>query len=265
MLHEARKRKLTAVMTREVSASPIAYTVDESRIAAAQDGMIAANRELRDHVGLINAALDFIHRMVIAEPHKSDGHLILLRLSVRCFNSAAAALRLVRCGYWQPAFAVMRDLLETSFLLDLLSRDATEVTRWRTLPEGQRKKAFAPVKVREKLDSRDGCTERKRKDAYDRLSAYAAHATPEGFVVISLEMMTQVGPFPSEKNLRAALQELARHVAAVSVIIGTIVRTEAEETLALKAAFYNGLQRWSSRYLGLRQNSMELKDQSNAC
>ena len=108
------------------------------------------------------------------------------------------------------------------------------------------------MKVREKLDSCDGYTERKRQQAYDLLSAYAAHATPEGFVVISPEMMTQVGPFPNEKNLRAALQELARHVANVSAIIGTIVRTDAEETLALKAAFYDGLQRWSGRYLGMR-------------
>jgi hypothetical protein len=153
----------------------------------------------------------------------------------------------------------------TLFLLDLLSHDPAEVTRWRTLPELKRKNAFAPVKVREKLDSRDGYTECQRKKAYDLLSAYTAHATPEGFVVISPQMMTQVGPFPSEKNLQAALQELARHVAVVSAIIGPIVRTEAEEILALKAAFYEGLQRWSSRYLGLRQNSMPLKDRSNAC
>ena len=214
--------------------------------------MISANQELRNHVDLINAALDFIRRMVIAEPHRSDDHLILLRLSVRCFNSAAAALRLIRCGYWQPAFALIRDLLETMFLLDLLSHDAAEVTRWRTLPEKERKKAFSPVKVRERLDFRDGYTERTK--AYDRLSAYAAHATPEGFVVISPQMMTQVGPFPSERHLQAALQELAKHVANVSAIIGAIVKTEAEETLVLKAAFYEGLQRWSARYLGMRQD-----------
>lgn len=225
------------------------YHVDETRIEAAHDQIISASPELSDHLALINDALDFMHRMVIAEAHKDAGELVLLRLSVRCFNSAAASLRLVRCGYWQPAFSVMRDLLETLFLLDYLDHDRKELLRWYSLPDKERRKAFKPVSVREKLDARDGFTERKRQQAYDLLSQYAAHPTPEGFTVISPNAMMQVGPFPSEKNLKAALQELAKHVANVSVLVGAVVKAKKPEELARKVTYYGRLQLWSEAYL----------------
>lgn len=228
--------------------SPIAYLVDESRIESIHDEMIAGDGELRDHVGMIDTSLDFIHKIVIAEPHKDGEELILLRLSIRCFNSGAASLRLVRCGYWQPAFALMRDLLETLFLVDLLSWDRMEAKRWHSLSEKKRRDEFHPAKVRKRLDSRDGVTEGKRRNAYDRLSGYAAHPTPEGFSLISPDMMTQIGPFPNEKNLRAALQELVIRLTNSAAVTGSIVKIDTPKTKSLKIKFYARLKYWSSAY-----------------
>ena len=229
--------------------SPVTYLVDESRIEALHDEMIAGDGELRDHVVMIDASLDFIHQVVIAEPHKDTEELILLRLSIRCFNSGAASLRLVRCGYWQPAFALMRDLLETLFLVDLLNWDRKEAKRWHSLSEKERREAFHPAKVRDRLDARDGLTERERKKAYDRLSGYAAHPTPQGFSVISPDMMTQVGPFPDRKNLRAALQELVKRLTNAASVIGSIIKTDEPEMKSIKMDFRTKLRRWSSKYI----------------
>ena len=231
------------------SGSAVIYLVDESRIEALHDKMIAGDEELRHHVEMINATLDFIHQVVIAEPHKDTEEPILLRLSIRCFNSGAASLRLVRCGYWQPAFALMRDLLETLFLVDLLNGDRKEAKRWHSITEKERWNTFHPAKVRKRLDARDGSTEGKRQKAYDRLSGYAAHPTPEGFSVISPDMMTQVGPFPNEKNLRAALQELVKRLTNAAAVIASFVKTDASETKSLKIDYYARLRRWSSKYI----------------
>jgi hypothetical protein len=191
----------------------MSYLVDESPIETAHDEIIAGDSELKHHLILINATLDFIDKIVKIEPHNGEDHLAQLRLVVRCFNSAAASLRLALCGYWQPSFAVMRDLLETYFLLDLFNSNPEKISAWRTLPEKERKSKFGPVHVRLFLDKRDNFKEQKRQKAYELLSKYAAHPTPEGFALISPESMTQVGPFPHETNLHAAFQELAKHLA----------------------------------------------------
>jgi hypothetical protein len=230
------------------ASSGIFYLVDESRIESIHNEMIAADDEFRDHIVIINASLAFIHKIVTAEPHKDSEDLILLRLAIRCFNSGAASLRLVRCGYWQAAFALTRDLLETFFLLDLLSCDRKEAKRWHSLSEKERRDEFHPAKVRKKLDARDGFTDGKRRKVYDRLSGYAAHPTPEGFSLISPDMMTRVGPFPNEKNLRAALQELAMRLTNAAAVISSVAKTDTPTTKSLKIDFYNRFNHWTSKY-----------------
>jgi hypothetical protein len=235
-------------MVNAAASSGIFYLVDESRIESTHDEMIASDGELHDYVVMIDASLDFIYKMVIAQPHKDSEDLILLRLCIRCFNSGAASLRLIRCGYWQPAFALTRDLLETLFLLDLLSWDRNEAKRWHSVSEKERRDEFHPAKVRKRLDARDGCTEGKRRKAYDRLSGYAAHPTPESFSLISPDMMTQVGPFPNEKILRAALEELVMRLTNAAAVTSCVVKTDAPTTKSLKMDFYTKLKHWSSKY-----------------
>jgi hypothetical protein len=53
----------------------------------------------------------------------SEQALITMRLAVRVFNAAGACLKLARGGYFQPAFAMVRDMLEIEFLSDLFRRD----------------------------------------------------------------------------------------------------------------------------------------------
>ena len=224
---------------------PVVYLVDESRIEAAQDGNIAANSELRDHVSVINSGLDLIPRLPAAHPHRNDDELVVFRLMVRCFNGGASCLRLLRSGYYQPAFSMIRDIVETAFLLDLFKRETAKITEWRTLPAKDREKRFAPVKVREQLDELDGFKEARRALAYKLLSTYAAHPTPEGFTIISPGWMTQVGPFPDEERLTAGLQELAKQLTYAAIVISGYADDSRPEVVAAKLG---SLQLW--RYGG---------------
>ena len=225
------------------------YLVDESGIEAQQDKTISETPELRDHIGIINAALDCISKLLYASDHSNDDELAALRLAIRCFNSSAASLRLLRCGYYQPSFAMVRDLVETTFLLDLFQRDKAALREWRTLPAKERERRFSPFGVRKRLDDMDGYKEAKRAAAYKMLSTYAAHPSPEGFRIISPNNMTQVGPFPDAGLLTAGLQELSKHLAYSAIVIITLVESKDFAVLSVKQTFFDALERWRDTYM----------------
>lgn len=131
---------------------------------------------------------------------------------IRLLNGSIGALHLARGGLYQQSAALLRDVMEVTFLLDLFASDANELELWIALTPKKREEHFKPWKVRKKLDDRDGFKERKRDAAYKLLSSYAAHPTPEGFSVISPENMTQLGPFPSALHFKALLEEAAMRV-----------------------------------------------------
>jgi hypothetical protein len=79
----------------------------------------------------------------------------------RVFNTAGACLKLVRAGYFQPAFAMVRDLLEIEFLADLFVRDREYLRRWISVDAKVRKNEFKQVSIRDILDKLDGHTQKK--------------------------------------------------------------------------------------------------------
>lgn len=227
----------------------VIYLVDESQVEAAQDATIARGSELRDHVTMINCALDLISRLPIAYPHRNTDELIVFRLMVRCFNSAASCLRLLRCGYYQPAFTMIRDLVETTFLLDLFKREPTRIGEWHSLPARERERHFSPLKVRERLDELSGFIGKRRAAAYKLLSTYAAHPTPEGFSTISPDWKTQVGPFPNEKFLTAGVQELVKHLTYAAVVSYDHADHDNAKVISAKSIFFSAFAQWQPKYM----------------
>jgi hypothetical protein len=227
------------------------YVMDETPIIVIHDGWIAQDVDLNSHVKLIDQCLDFLDWILRLQGHKDEEHLALLRLGVRCFNSCAAALRLIRCGHWQPAITVTRDLLETQFLLDLLASDATKLSEWMTLPERKRNENFKAIKVRQALDARDGFTGMKRGSRYKILSTYGAHPTPEGVSIISPNGMTQIGPFPDRRLLKGVIEELAMVTAHAAATIAPLVKPTDFAGMARKLSFLQYAEKWRKKYLNL--------------
>lgn len=225
------------------------YVTDEAKIVAFHDDQIAQNADLMAHAALINRSLDFLDWLLELRVHQDDEHLALLRLGVRCFNSCSAALRLLRCGHWQPAIMVTRDLYETQFLFDLLVSDVEKLKAWLTLPARERDQQFKPVKVREALDARDGFKEKKRAAKYKMLSIYGAHVTPEGFSIISPKNLTVIGPFPDQKLLKSALEELAMITAHSASTISRIVEPNDLKGMKRKIAFLEFVETWRRHFL----------------
>ncbi|MFD1745780.1 DUF5677 domain-containing protein [Rhizobium helianthi] len=229
--------------------SAIRFLVDETAIVAAHDRMIASDEDLSRHLDHINSCLDFLSRLPELHTETNEDELTLLRLSIRCFNSGASALRLLRCGYFQPAMTMVRDLIEIYFLMDLFTKQPQSFRDWRTMSEKERKKHFKPIRVRERLDEIDGFKEKKRQKSYDMLSHHAAHVNPNGHQLISPGNMTQIGPFPDYGLFRAGFEELATHLGFASVVVCNLVKTDREDALRVKAAFLTNLGFWKDRYL----------------
>lgn len=100
--------------------------IDESPTEQENDRIVRENAELQDHIQLLHAAFGLLPVIIRHATHRDSSELAFLRLGIRLFNSAGAAFKLVRSGYYQSALAAIRDVVEIQFLLDLFRRDQQE-------------------------------------------------------------------------------------------------------------------------------------------
>lgn len=228
------------------------YLVDESAIVAQNDATVLADASLQKHVQMINRSLDFIEQALRVHAHQTDDELMVHRLAIRCFNSGAAALQLARSGYYNQCVSLVRDIIESTLLLDLFKRDSIAVTEWRTASAAEREKKFGPVKVRlrlEELDRQDGNGPLRRDATYKRFSTYGAHPSPESFILISPNMMTQIGPFPDAARMKAMVEEIVKHLTFAAVIFGGHLPNDNVAGMRMRVDFYETANRWSDEFM----------------
>jgi hypothetical protein len=228
---------------------PVFLRIDETQIELQHDRIVAASKRLMHHVELVHSCLDLM-RAVLRHYKYEQGSdtLVVLRLLVRLLNSTNASLKLARAGYFQPAFTLVRDVLELEFLVDLFTRDRKYLTQWISLHDRDRDRKFKQVNIRTILDNLDGNTQKRRAKAYKILSKYAAHASPHAFHLISPDNFTKVGPFPSGDVISAFLHELAKHVQFASLNFYALLSPLPEEVEPEQINFASCLMHWRQLY-----------------
>jgi hypothetical protein len=184
----------------------------ENSIRCMSKAAIVASQDLSLHAVMIERAMSALDYMIKRHVHSNDDELTIQMLGIRLFNSGASAMRLVMGGYYQTAVMVMRDILETTFLLDFFYSNRGEIAAWRACDERQRNNRFGAMKIRIALDDRDGFTERKREAAYKLLCELGSHPTHKGFQMLMTKgsNLANVGPFFELASLDAVLSELAK-------------------------------------------------------
>lgn len=167
--------------------------------------------KLLPHLNVIERTMS-LARVIVDHPMDDQDFRVIKVLSIRVFNAFGASLNLMLCGYHQKSAMVMRDVMETSFLMDLFSSDYSAIERWRFADDKKRKKEFSPAAVRKALDKRDGFKERKREDTYKMLSELASHPTMGTQYMLKSELDGDImtGPFMGKTILRHSLEELGR-------------------------------------------------------
>ena len=105
----------------------------------------------------------------------------------------------------------MRDVIETSFLVDYLSTYPAEIDKWRRADQKKRTSQFGAARIRSALDKRDGYTSGERKRIYGIFSEYATHASYPGVTLMTTgpANMAQVGPFFDDASVTAVTESLS--------------------------------------------------------
>jgi hypothetical protein len=222
----------------------------EEQIRADGLRFIEAHQNLNDHLAMIHGSMAVIYALAHDHANASEDELTIQYLGLRLFNSAASSLKLCLSGYYQAAFALVRDIFETVGLLDYLHTNPSQIAVWKASDKKQRIAEFGPGAIRNALNSRDQFSSNTRKEMYDRLSEYASHATAAGFQLLAPEGLGQIGPFLSEKYLKAWIEETVKFlVHGATIFMGHFPIVEAPLLLE-KAGFLDHANRWRDKYMG---------------
>ena len=183
--------------------------------------VIIADDRLFLHLTAIEAAMDLIDVFRQSSDGNDQDSRVLRLLAIRIFNALAAAHTLMLAGYYQNSAVILRDVLETVFLLDYFTRDQTHIELWRTLEDRERDKQFKPIAVRVALDKLDGFTSRKREKLYKEFCALAAHPHPSGFAMLRPGGKdAHCGPYLDPSVLEAVISEAGRLAVQVGSVVG---------------------------------------------
>jgi hypothetical protein len=90
----------------------------EEKLRAESLAIVDKSENLKENFRVVHEAMNIIYGFTHDHPHRSDDELTLQLLGIRLFNASAASVKLALSGYYQIAFAQLRDIVETYFLLD---------------------------------------------------------------------------------------------------------------------------------------------------
>jgi len=110
---------------------------------------INADSALKEHLDMVHACLDTVHAFTLQYQKQTEDELTVQLLGIRLFNASASALALMLAGYYQNSVTMLRDLLETGFLIDYFAIDRPKIQEWRQSNEKERKRKFGPAKIRQ--------------------------------------------------------------------------------------------------------------------
>lgn len=224
------------------------FLVDEAKIEQIHERFLCDQEDLSNHKNLIESVLSFIADVSACHPHESEDDLVNLRLAIRCFNSLSSAFVCLRKGYYQPSLTLLRDIIETTFLIDLFQKDIGKLSEWLHATEKERKNNFSPVKVRIRLDEIDGFVEKKRAEVYSFYSTIASHANPTGFQITMINGDSQIGPFPDQTLFQACLEDIAKYASLCGLTVFSALNSDEDEVIELKANFIDAVEPWKKKY-----------------
>lgn len=169
-------------------------------------------------------------------------------LGMRIFNAFGASLKLALSGYAQNSALVLRDILETVFLVDLFRGDRTRIARWRFADRKTLKEGFSPAAVRKVLDARDGHTMKRREEIYKLFSELAGHPTMKSAWMMRPEKDGDavIGPFIEKTSLDAVLSEMGRIAVQAGELLNAFFPREWQEAVGPRLAFFRVRKHWFS-------------------
>lgn len=170
--------------------------------------LVEANADLADHLSLTERVMDVLD-LLRQHYQANDDERTISHLGIRVFNSFATAWKLMASGYYQPATLILRDIVETTNLVNAFRIDRTLIEKWRKADRRSLKRDFGPASIRKILDNAAGLGKSRREEIYIKFSTLAGHPTVDGFSMLRPKGMdAQIGPFSDITALRAVMEEM---------------------------------------------------------
>lgn len=213
--------------------------------------MIVANDErLQLHLSVTERAMNMAE-LFRKLPMEDEDMRVVQVLGMRAFNGFAASLNLAFSGYGQNSFLVMRDILETAFLLDLFNSDRSAIRDWRFADKKTRMKEFSPVQVRKNLDARDGFEDKRRGEHYVAYCEFAAHPTMQSDVLMRPQPDGDavIGPFLAEDFLKVVLTEMATNAIQIGEALNSFLPETDPKDLMVRETFLVARQKWLEEFM----------------
>ena len=211
--------------------------------------LVAADQRLKLHVRVVENAMDLAD-LLRQVPTDDEDMKVIQVLGMRTFNAFGASLKLVLSGYSQNSALIVRDILETVFLLNLFSGDRTLIGRWRVADDRTRKRGFSPVAVRKALDERDGFEGRKREEIYRMFSELAAHPTMKSVYMMRPQKDGDavIGPFIAADSLEAVLSEMGRLAVQVGEVLDHFFPETQPDVRPAREDYARGRLEWLATF-----------------
>ena len=219
---------------------------EEERIRSLSVIQIESDPALQFQIEAIETSMTVLIHFSSCQPSTDRDLLTIQELGCRLSTSLPSGLKLVLSGYYLPAAAQARELMETGQLLDHLGMDRKLIAKWRAAEGWEERKPFEPKEVRKVLDKRDGNKERKRAAHYHVLSTYATHPHPEATLLLRRAggALTQGGPFHDDKLLFHVLHEIGNGALLAAEAYLRHFNMLTPEDVATRTLFREVVDRW---------------------
>lgn len=238
-----------AILHQSIPQNLIALHSEEERIRKKTIDLLNNSKSLQMHLYMIEASTNVTDILRQYETDDEDLKVIQF-LGMRIFNAFSSSIKLCFSGYYQTSLLILRDVLETVFLINLFRGDRKLIETWRNAEKTVRLKQFSPVKVREALDKRDGFSGMKRKQKYELFSEVAAHPSMQ-----SVQMMPQddngdvvIGPFFDEKMLVGVFSEMGKLAVQISIFLFAFMPNDSPEKASEMQIFDKIRKSWIAEF-----------------
>jgi hypothetical protein len=194
----------------------------EEQLRAKALELVTEDKKLRLHLAVIEQAMN-LGDLLRQYPTDDEDMKVIQILGMRMFNAFGASLKLALSGYVQNSVPLMRDILETVFLVDLFRGDSDLIKKWRFADSKTLRSDFSPVAVRKALDDRYGHTTRRREEK-------------DGDAVI--------GPFIEKTSLEAVLSEMGRLAVQAGQNLVAFFPSDWQQALGPRLGFAETVREW---------------------
>ena len=211
--------------------------------------ILGSNPRLALHAVVTENAMHLADLLLQYPTHDEDIKTVQV-LGMRTHNAFGASLKLALSGYGQNSALIMRDILETVFLLELFRRDADSIERFRFADRKVQKKIFGPPAVRKALEDHDGPQGKWRQELYERFSRLASHPTMDSAELIRPHRGgdVQIGPFVTVDILSIVLPEMGRCAVVVGETLDRFLPETWADLLAVRETYRSVREHWRGTF-----------------